>query len=45
MITNKFWISATAGCLLTVSAIAQTTPSTSAPGNDNHVSLADGQIN
>jgi hypothetical protein len=44
MITNKFWIAATAGCLLTVSAIAQTTPSTSAPGNDNHVSLAAGAV-
>jgi hypothetical protein len=44
MITKKFWMAATAGCLLTVSAIAQTTPSSSASGNDNHVSLAAGAV-
>jgi hypothetical protein len=44
MFMNKFWIAAMAGCLLTVSAMAQTTPGSAAPANDNHVSLAAGAV-
>ncbi len=44
MFMNKFCIAATAGCLLAVSVMAQTTPGGSAPANDNHVSLAAGAV-